>query len=104
MTFSVVVLSALLVLASCGASYPAPDVYRLSNGDFLVQHEGRVWQVAGGDVSRVVANLRARGTPYYDRTQDWVLFEECVNAGGMWRFDHRYCYWPLRSSDRRVRP
>jgi hypothetical protein len=103
--FSYFALStSLLVLVSCGYDYAIPEISRLADGDFLVQHEGRVWQVAPGDLDRAAANLRTRGTPFDEKRDEWSHFEACVDAGGSWRFDHGYCYWSLRSADRRVRP
>lgn len=96
-------LALVLFVAACAD--PVPTVYHLGNGDYMVEYEGRQWQVGPRDLPAVLANLRTRGTPFGERdTLEWDELSRCMDAGGQWSSSPRQCYWPVQSRRRRISP
>jgi hypothetical protein len=86
----------LLVLTIFAGCKDEISLHKLSNGNFLVEYDGRQWEVEAGDLDRAKENLRRYGLPYGKwsdvESQNWY---GCEAAGGLWHEDSLSCVWSL---------
>ena len=98
-------ITLLLIGAAIYGCGPKISEFKLSNGDVLIEYEGRQWRIAKDDVSTAKDNIADHDSPYHQwSAQETADFDGCTDAGGWWFQRQRECVWKIGRAPMRVKP